>query len=77
MLDFTGQIFFILSLKLSDEAIEDLKNIIRKHNGVALSCIGMERANFILTNLRSAERLERHVKCRQGVVIHVDWLNYW
>lgn len=77
MLDFTGQIFFIISLKLTDDAIEELKTVIRKHNGVALSRIGMERANVILTNVRSAERLERHVKCRQGVVLHIDWLNYW
>jgi hypothetical protein len=77
MLNLTGQTIYILPLKLSDSVIEELKTKIRQHNGVAVSCIGMHRANVILTCVRSPQRLERHITTRRATVVHLDWLKEW
>ncbi|KAH8553150.1 hypothetical protein BGW37DRAFT_283990 [Umbelopsis sp. PMI_123] len=75
MLDLSGNTFYILPLKLSNSDIEELKKEIRSHKGVAVSSIGMHRANVILTCVQSVHRLERHIKTRQAKVVTLEWLN--
>ncbi|KAI8583831.1 hypothetical protein K450DRAFT_220181, partial [Umbelopsis ramanniana AG] len=75
MLDLSGNTFYILPLKLSSSEIEEVKKDIRGHKGVAVSSIGMHRANVILTCVQSAHRLERHIKTRQAKVVSMEWLN--
>ena len=77
MLDLSGHTFYILPLKLSSSDIEEVKKEIRSHKGVAVSSIGMHRANVILTCVHSAHRLERHIKTRQAKVVSMEWLNLW
>jgi hypothetical protein len=77
MLDLSGNTFYILPLKLSNSDIEELKKEIRSHKGVAVSSIGMHRANVILTCVQSVHRLERHIKTRQAKVVTLEWLTLW
>ncbi|KAI8148626.1 hypothetical protein BJV82DRAFT_663985 [Fennellomyces sp. T-0311] len=62
--------FFLLSIKLSSDLDLTIRNLIKDHGHSVIN--SAEHADYIVTCLRSPDRISRHVK-HTTPVVHTDW----